>query len=183
MFSPILWNIVMKDLLVQVDVTVAMSALLDAGLQVAPLLAAGSTLPSAAYADDLLLLCRSLAVLVVQTLVDTTVTWMASRQLELGMPPGVAPDKTAALTHPSLRGQNFDALTVAGRVVPLVERYKYLGLQVHHAGPRSSADAHRSHLLSRLWAELSELALLLGDLRGSGLRDLRPGYDDRKPVC
>ena len=158
-FSPILWNIVMNDLLVQVDV--AMSTLLDAGLQVAPLLVAGSTLPSAAYADDLLLLCHS--VLVAQTLVDTTVTWMTSRQLELG----VAPDKTAALTHPSLRGQNFDALTVAGRVMPLVERYKYLGLQVHHAGPRSSADAHRSHLLSRLWA-------VLGDLRGSGLRDLRP---------
>jgi hypothetical protein len=65
---------------------------------------------------------------------------------------------------------SIDALTVAGRVMPLVERYKYLGLQVHHAGPRSSADAHCSeshHLLSRLWA-------VLGDLRGSGLRHLRP---------
>lgn len=162
-FSPLLWNIVMDSLLCKLDTVV--QALVDAGLDVAPLLDTASPLPATAYADDVRLIAHS--IVVAQELLTATNDWMTEHGLQLG----VASDKTAALISAALQRMGshsaLSALHVGDRELPLVSFYKYLGLLVHWKGVEASAKAHRAMVLSRIRSAI-------GHLRFSGIRQVRP---------
>ena len=165
-FSPILWNIVLDPLLHQLDER--LSTLVAAGLDVTPMLGAPGCepderipMPSAAYADDLVLQARQLHA--AQGLLDVTRTFMDANGLELGL----GPDKTAGLLSAALQDNLASPLMVGERVLPLVPQYKYLGVITHCDGPTVSAARHRDLLLGRLRSTI-------GHLRHSGLRNVRP---------
>ena len=157
-FSPLLWDIVMDSLLCRLDT--AVSGLVDAGLDVGPLMGDGNPLPATAYADDVRLIANSVVIL--QDLVDVTDEWMGGHDFELG----VAPDKTAGLLNAAAAVCGHQ-LMVGDRELPLVEAYKYLGLLTSYKGTGDSARRHRTFALARVRSAV-------GMLRHSGIRQVRP---------